>query len=138
MTGRVCPSGKLAETFPLSAEKPEKDPYCEVYSEGMRVGYRSGKAAKYPFGFGLSYAKFVYSNLYINEKGAAFDLTNVGAVRGAEVVQMYVRFPDGANAPFKQLKGFDKILLSPGEARQVFIPFDEYTFRSYDAETTSG
>lgn len=133
LTGRVCPSGKLAETFPLSAEKPEKDPYCEVYSEGMRVGYRSGKAAKYPFGFGLSYAKFVYSNLYINEKGAAFDLTNVGAVRGAEAVQLYVRFPDGANAPFKQLKGFDKILLSPGEARQVFIPFDEYTFRAYDA-----
>lgn len=134
LTGRVNPSGKLAETFPVSLKKGEKNPYFEIYSEGMKVGYRRGENIKYPFGFGLSYTTFGYSNLYIDESGASFDLTNTGSVRGGEVAQMYVLFPDGACAPFKQLKGFEKVFLNPSETERVHIPFDEYTFRSYDTE----
>lgn len=132
--GKVNPSGKLAETFPIKKEKRKSDPYSEIYEEGMRVGYRLGENVKYPFGFGLSYTSFKYSNLFIDDGGISFDLTNTGSVRGGEAAQMYVLFPDGAGAPFRQLKGFEKVFLNPGETKRVRIPFDGYTFRSYDAE----
>ena len=70
----------------------------------------------------------------MNEKGASFDVKNTGAVAGAETVQLYVRFPEKANAPALQLKGFDKVFLNAGESKKVFIPFDVYSFRSFSVK----
>ncbi len=143
LTGKVNPSGKLAETFPVSFESLpsseyfNRSPYYTLYKEGMKVGYRAGeKVAKYPFGFGLSYTTFNYSDIEINEQGVYFTLTNTGSADGAEVAQGYIRFPENANSPFIQLKGFEKVYLKTGESKRVFIPFDEYSFRSYDASNS--
>lgn len=133
LTGKVNPSGKLAETFLKSYEAQPQNPYSAVYEEGMKVGYRKGENQKYTFGFGLSYTQFEYSNLRVNEKGVSFDIKNTGGVYGGEAAQLYIRFPENANAPFLQLKGFDKVFLEPGESCKIFIPFDEYSFRSFDA-----
>lgn len=134
LTGKVNPSGKLTETFLNGYGAVERDPYSEVYESGLKVGYRNGGEAKYPFGFGLSYTQFEYSNLRVNEKGASFDVKNTGLVYGGEAVQLYIRFPKSANSPGLQLKGFDKVFLNAGESKKVFIPFDGYSFRSFDAK----
>lgn len=142
LVGKANPSGRLAETFPLkiedspAAEYFNKDPYYTVYGEGMNVGYRyfRAKNKKYPFGFGLSYTEFEYSDLVINGTGAQFTLTNVGGKDGAEAVQMYIEYPRAANSRF-QLKGFSKIYLKAGESRRIEIPFDEYSFRSFDVSS---
>ncbi len=142
LTGKVNPSGKLTETFPLAAgDVPSSkgfsdDDYCVVYSEGMGVGYRyfCGRQVKYPFGFGLSYTLFEYSSLKVGKEGACFCLKNVGNADGAEVAQMYITFPESAASPEIQLKGFEKVFLKAGEIKEVFIPFDEYSFRSFDAD----
>ncbi len=131
LSGKVNPSGKLAETFKESYERPLQNSYHVVYGDGLKVGYRKGGGIKYPFGFGLSYTVFEYTNLRVNEKGASFDVKNTGDVAGAEAVQLYVRFPEKANAPALQLKGFDKVFLNAGESKKVFIPFDGYSFRSF-------
>ncbi len=146
LTGKANPSGKLTETFPLnladvpSSEYFGKSPYYTVYGEGMQVGYRYFSAhpekIKYPFGYGLSYTRFVYSGTKTESGGISFNIKNEGEADGAEAAQLYVRFPDGANAPFIQLKGFTKIFLRAGESKKAFIPFDEYTFRSYDGENS--
>lgn len=132
--GKVNPSGKIAETFEYGYEGEKQNPYFAVYNGGMKVGYRKGDKAKYPFGFGLSYTQFEYSNLRVNDKGASFDIKNVGGVYGGEAAQLYIRFPENANSPFLQLKGFDKVFLQPGESKKVFIPFDGYSFRSFDVK----
>ena len=132
LTGKANPSGKLSESFPLKVTPRSSDPYTEIYGEGMNVGYRSGNPVKYPFGHGLSYTQFGYSDLTVNGSGVEFTLTNVGEVFGGEAVQLYVKFPQNAHSPELQLKGFDKIFLNAGESKRVFIPFDEYTFRSFD------
>ncbi|MDE7453213.1 MAG: glycoside hydrolase family 3 C-terminal domain-containing protein [Clostridia bacterium] len=134
LTGKINPSGKLAETFLKDYKPCVQDPYSAVYGEGMKVGYRGGGEAKYPFGFGLSYTRFEYSNLRVNDKGASFDVKNAGEVYGGEAVQLYINFPKNANAPELQLKGFDKVFLNAGETKKIFIPFDEYSFRSFDVK----
>ena len=142
LTGKVNPSGKLSETFPIRAEDSPSytefntSPYTAIYKEGMNVGYRyfHGNNVKYPFGYGLSYTSFKYSNLEVDEKGVTFTLENIGDCKGAEAVQTYITFPQSANAPTIQLKGFKKVVLEKGESASVYIPFDEYSFRSFDAE----
>ena len=136
LTGKVNPSGKLTESFPYTADASERLPYGEVYSEAMGVGYRAEKEYKYPFGYGLSYTRFGYSDLSVSETGVSFTVTNTGECAGGEAVQLYVRYPENANAPKLQLKGFDKVFLAAGESKRVSIDFDEYTFRSFD--TSSG
>lgn len=145
ITGQVCPSGKLAETFPfeyadapVSAYYPGEQRTAE-YREGIFVGYRYFETAKqgvrFPFGFGLSYTSFEYSGLQISETGVAFTLTNTGATAGAEVAQLYVGLPgSGVYRPAKELKGFAKVMLQPGESQTVTIDFEETTFRFFDAE----
>lgn len=143
LTGKANPSGKLCETFPLNlADVPstryfDESPYYTLYKEGLNVGYRyfcdKPELVKYPFGFGLSYTKFVYSGTKISAKGVSFNIKNAGERDGAETAQLYVRYPDGAHASSLQLKGFEKVFLKAGESKKVFIPFDGYTFRSYDA-----
>ena len=144
LSGRVNPSGKLAETFPFS----EKDTPCYgnfageedniEYKEGSYVGYRYYEAKKVPvryeFGFGLSYTTFEYSNLEIDleKKTVSFDVKNTGSVGGAEVAQVYIQ-KEGADYP--ELRGFEKVLLEPGETKTVTVELDENAFTEYD--TTS-
>ena len=146
VTGAVNPSGKLAETFankyedcPSASHFPGKKLTVE-YREGPYIGYRYFDTAnvpvKYPFGFGLSYATFEYSDIKADKNGVTFTLTNTGAVAGKEIAQLYVGKPDGkVFRPAKELKGFKKVYLEPGESKTVTIPFDDKTFRYFNVIT---
>ena len=110
------------------------------YRESVYVGYRYYDTSKvrvqYPFGFGLSYTEFTYSDLIIEEDGIKVSVTNTGDRDGAEVVQMYVGLPNAiVFRPEKELKGFVKVYLKAGESRQVRIPFDDKTFRYWNIKT---
>lgn len=137
ISGKVNPSGKLAEGFPSDINAVEstayfnESPYYTLYREGMRVGYKGGAEYKYPFGYGLSYTAFGYSDLAADDCGVSFNVTNIGGRDGAEAVQLYIKYPEEANSGLR-LKGFEKVFLRAGESKRVTIPFDEYTFRSYD------
>jgi beta-glucosidase len=134
--GRVNPSGRLAETIPMRLE--DTPAYLDFpgefghvrYSEGLFVGYRWYDArstpVRYPFGHGLSYTTFTYSELRIRsgESGleARVSVTNTGTRSGREVVQLYVSRPDSAvRRAVRELKGFATVDLAPGETRQVTI-----------------
>ena len=146
LTGKINPSGRLAESYPLRHEdtpafrffpSPERN---AEYREGLYVGYRYYTTAQvrvlFPFGYGLSYTDFSYSDLCVDPEGATFTLTNSGSMAGAEVPQLYVGLPCGkVFRPFLELKGFAKIFLQPGESRQVRIPFDDKTFRYWNVKT---
>ena len=150
--GKVNPSGKLAESFPI---KLEDNPsflnfpvarHKVVYGEGVFVGYRYYDTKKmevlFPFGHGLSYTEFEYSNLKcpevidINkETEITVDVTNTGSVKGKEIVQLYIRDMTGAiNRPVHELKGFEKIELEPGETKTVTFVLDKRSFAWYSVE----
>lgn len=146
LTGKVNPSGKLAETFPVKYEDcpsashfPGKKLTVE-YREGLYVGYRYyetvGVKTQYPFGFGLSYTTFEYSDLKVDEKGVTFKIKNTGAVDGKEIAQLYI---GKSNAevfrPKKELKGYKKVSVKAGEIVKVSIPFDDKTFRYFNVAT---
>ena len=133
LTGKVNPSGRLAETYPISYEQTSAFRYypsnekTSEYRESVYVGYRYYDTSKvrvqYPFGFGLSYTEFTYSDLIIEEDGIKVSVTNTGDRDGAEVVQMYVGLPNAIVLPTgKELKGFAKVYLKAGESRQIRIP----------------
>lgn len=146
LTGAVNPCGKLAETFPVAyADAPVSRYYpgneaTSEYREGLYVGYRyfatAKKSVRFPFGFGLSYTRFEYGNLSVDEKGVSFDLTNAGPRAGDEIAQLYVALP-GAKVfrPARELKGFVRVHLEKGETKRVTIPFDDYTFRYFNVKT---
>ena len=146
LTGKVNPSGRLSETYPIRYEDtpalrcfPSVERNSE-YREGIYVGYRyydtSRVRVQYPFGYGLSYTSFAYSNLEVTEEGASFDLENTGERDGAEVAQLYVGCWDGkVFRPEKELKGFRKVYLKAGEKQRVSIPFDDKTFRYWNVKT---
>jgi beta-glucosidase len=155
--GDVNPSGRLPVTFERRwSDNPVHDTYYPEagtnrisYKEGVFVGYRGyeGKSTKplFPFGYGLSYTSFSYRNLAVMTgvtKGGSpeswwarvsFDLTNTGQRQGAEVAQVYVG-PSRATAtrPAKELKGFVKVDLRPGETRRVTVMLDRRAFSHYD------
>jgi beta-glucosidase len=152
--GDVNPSGKLPITFPKKlADGPlrSKAQYPGVndqsgnqhsrYTERLLVGYRwydaKHIAPLYPFGFGLSYTTFRYSNLRVRPtvSGAVvrFDVTNTGPRPGAEVAQLYVTDPPAAHEPPKQLKGFAKVMLQTGETRTLTIVLDRRAFAYWSA-----
>lgn len=148
IAGTVNPSGKTAETFPLALEDtPAFGTYpgngaVSPYSEGLLVGYRwydtKQKDVLFPFGHGLSYTRFEYSDLEISTEGAPFpvrvrcSVTNAGDREGKETVQLYVRDPDAkVLRPFQELKGFEKITLRPGERKTVTFELDERAFSYY-------
>ncbi|GGA56541.1 glycosyl hydrolase [Edaphobacter acidisoli] len=157
LTGAVDPSGKLPLTFPRSVDQtlaahPEQYPGengTVHYSEGIEVGYRAYAANNvtplFPFGFGLSYTTFRFSDLKTSTlSGAAnaivsFKVTNTGKRSGAEVAQLYLGFPPIAegNEPPIQLKGFRKVMLNPGESKTVELKLDARSF-SYWSEKTHG
>jgi beta-glucosidase len=153
--GDVNPSGKLPCTFP---ERMEDTPACaggtpsypgkngtERYQEGLLVGYRWYDTRNieplFPFGFGLSYTTFQYSDLKIVGGADAkdpvvtvqFDITNTGACEGAEVAQVYVHEnKPGLARPEKELKGFRKVFLKPGEKQTITLPLERRAFAYYD------
>jgi len=145
--GKINPSGRLNETWPLSladtpchAYFPGEQRTCE-YREGLFVGYRYYDTAdvpvRYPFGYGLSYTSFAYSDLSVGEGEVSFTLTNTGDRDGAEVAQLYVACPDsGVCRPRKELKGFKKVFLKAGESCRVTIPFDRDVFRYFDVQSS--
>lgn len=118
---------------------PAKERNAE-YREGLFVGYRYFETANvpvlFPFGFGLSYTTFEYSDLTVTDKEAAFTLKNTGKADGAEIAQLYVSKPDGqVFRPVKELKGFTKVFLKAGESRTVTIPLDDKAFRCFNVDT---
>ncbi|MDE6373085.1 MAG: glycoside hydrolase family 3 C-terminal domain-containing protein, partial [Clostridia bacterium] len=146
ISGRVNPGGKLAETFPTPYEPCASSGYfpgmkmTAEYREALYIGYRyfdtAGIKVAYPFGFGLSYTDFEYSDLQIGEKGISFTLTNTGKYDGAEVAQMYLcKNSQVIFRPAKELKGFKKVFLKVGESKTVTIPFDDKTFRYFNVAT---
>ncbi len=149
--GDVNPSGRLAETFPLRLEDNpsyifyggEKD--CAEYREGIFVGYRYYDKKKmdvlFPFGFGLSYTKFGYSNLRLDKTQmldtdtvtVSIDVTNEGSVAGKEVVQLYVADKESTPIrPIQELKGFVKVALVPGETKTVTFQLSKRAFAYYN------
>lgn len=146
LTGKVNPSGKLAETFPVkyadcssASHFPGKQMTVE-YREGPYIGYRYYDTAKvpvaYPFGFGLSYTVFSYSDISADENGVSFTISNVGDYDGAEVAQLYVgKYGAKVFRPAKELKGFKKVFIKKGESVAVTIPFDDKTFRYFNVKT---
>jgi beta-glucosidase len=143
ITGKVNPSGKLAESVPFGyADCPSADHFGKSdrtieYRESIFIGYRyynsSGAYARIPFGYGLSYTKFAYRDLEITDKGVKFKVKNIGKVDGKEIAQLYVgKRHSFVFRPRIELKGFVKVALKAGEEKSVEIPFDEYTFRYFD------
>ena len=149
--GRVSPGGKLAETFPLAQAHVPADRWFPgtgrqvQHREGLQVGYRYFDSAAapvlFPFGHGLSYARFEYGQLELSvdafEQGgevtASLTVTNVGSVAGSEVVQLYVHDAQATvYRPEQELRAFAKLALSPGEARRVELVLDDAAFALYD------
>jgi beta-glucosidase len=146
LTGGINPSGKLAETWPLFYRDTPAAKYfpgaekTAEYREGPFIGYRYYGAAKipvrFPFGFGLSYTSFAYAALEAGEREVSFTLTNTGALAGAEIAQVYVSAKESKLfRPARELKGFAKVYLRPGESGVVTIPLDDKAFRYYNAVT---
>ena len=149
--GDVNPSGKLPATFPKKLSDSPAHALGNypgtngtvTYAEGLLVGYRWFDTKHieplFPFGFGLSYTTFEYSNLKLvpGEAGVTveFEIKNTGAVAGAEVAQVYVH-PEtpGVLRPEKELKGFKKTFLKPGETQTVSIPLDKKAFSFYNPD----
>lgn len=146
LTGAYNPGGKLAETFPVALEDVPVTEYypgaqkTAEYREGLFVGYRyfvtANQPVRYPFGYGLSYTHFQYTDLAVTDREASFDLTNTGDCAGDEVVQLYVSLPDAkVFRPARELKGFARVHLAPGETRRVTIPLDDKAFRYWNVST---
>lgn len=146
LTGKLNPSGKLNESWPLALEDNPSYPYfpsserTAEYREGLYIGYRyydkAKVAVRYPFGYGLSYTSFEYSNIKADTGKVSFTLTNTGRCDGAEVCQLYVSCVDGkVFRPEKELKGFKKVFLKAGESKNVTIILDDKAFRYYNIKT---
>ena len=150
--GKVNPSGKLAETIPLKLS--DNPSYLNFgggekveYREGVFVGYRyydkKEMDVAYPFGYGLSYTTFACSDLKISNENptdkdtitVSVDVTNTGNMAGKEVVQLYVKDCTSSTIrPEKELKGFEKVFLNPGETKTVTMELDKRSFAWYNTE----
>ena len=145
LLGAVNPSGRLPTTFPVElGDVPAMAHYPGgggqvVYEEGLMVGYRAfdslGIEPRFPFGHGLSYTAFDYGEIRVDGRTVEADVTNTGDLAGAEVVQLYV----GAVAapvprPVKELKGFAKVRLAPGETQTVRFDLDDRAFASWSEQ----
>jgi len=143
--GDVNPSGHLAATFERSWKDnpthdnyyPEKGSNRVVYKEGIFVGYRGYEHNKtkplFPFGYGLSYTNFKYSNLKSDERQVSFDVTNTGKLAGDAVPQVYIA-AENSSVPraVKELKGFSRVTVQPGKTRRVTVPLNSRAFAYYD------
>jgi beta-glucosidase len=165
LTGEVNPSGKLAITFPksdadlphpviplLSAEdegqgtgavngRPHSESqYTVHYDEGLKVGYKwyesEHKDPLFPFGFGLSYTTYAYSNLKTDnaQRTVSFAVKNTGKCAGTEIAQVYATLPEAAGEPFKRLVGWQRIELAPGESKTVTVAVDPWVMSIFDEQ----
>ena len=157
--GDVSPSGHLPETFPASPGQgvahggtvlspnlqfPGNGTQVD-YTEGIDVGYRyydtHGQAPLFPFGYGLSYTAFGYSNLQVHTDahGATADvtITNTGQRPGSEVAQLYLTNPPGVGEPPYQLKGFQKVTLAPGHSQRLHFQLTSQDMSYYQTATSS-
>ncbi|KQR50743.1 beta-glucosidase [Leifsonia sp. Leaf336] len=152
--GRTNPSGRVAETFPLALEDTPGFPNWTgergtvLYGEGVFIGYRwydaLRRAVRYPFGHGLSYTEFAYSDLEVTVVDAAAGrarvsctVTNAGTVAGAEVVQLYVGDPDAeVRRPVRELRGFEKLRLEPGASARAVFELESRDFAYWDSAAT--
>jgi beta-glucosidase len=157
--GDVNPSGKLPLTFAKSeADLPHPQipgmdlelkaqvthtplPSFDVnYTEGVKVGYKWFEAEKkqplFPFGFGLSYTAYAYSNLKVDDaqKQVTFTVKNTGQQAGAEIAQVYVELPSTSAEPFKRLAAWQRIQLSPGESKSVTLPLNPLLLSIFDTQ----
>ena len=145
LTGKVNPCGKLAETWPLAyADVPSAADFATrrktvEYREGLYIGYRyfttAQKAVRFPFGYGLSYTTFAYSDMAADEQGVSLTVTNTGSVAGTEIVQLYVAKKNSELfRPAKELKGFARVTLAPGEKQRITIMLDDKAFRFWNVK----
>jgi beta-glucosidase len=151
LLGETNPSGKLPMTFPMSWEDCsafntyKKEDGTTRYEDGIFVGYRhfENKNIKplFPFGFGLSYTTFKYNDLKLSSKEIAkndkltvtLNVKNTGSVKGSEVVQLYVKdVQSSIERPVKELKGFNKVSLNPGEEKTVEFTIDQKALSFFD------
>ncbi len=151
--GDVNPSGKLAETMPERLEHNPSylnfpgDGYKVSYNEGVYVGYRYYDKKKikplFPFGFGLSYTSFDYTAITVDKEKitdaetvtVTVTVKNTGAITGKEIIELYVTDKnDDVTRPEKELKGFDKVELTPGEEKQVTFTLNKRSFAYYNTE----
>ena len=148
LTGKINPSGKLAETWANAhADTPAKDNFAGAgrtvqYREGLYVGYRyyqtAGVPVAFPFGYGLSYTSFAYSELKADARSVTLTVTNTGSRVGAEIVQVYAAKPDAQIfRPAQELKAFTKVWLEAGESKTVTLPLDDKAFRYWNTKTDS-
>lgn len=155
--GKVNPSGKLPMTFPTSqdqvpASTPEQFPGVNGvadYSEGLKVGYRwydaHDQKPLFPFGYGLSYTTFAFSHLSVSPTSTTSlgtvqvdaTVTNTGTRTGAEVAQLYLGFPSAAGEPPRQLKGFQKVTLAPGESTRVHFTLTPQDLSIWDTAAST-
>lgn len=151
--GDVNPSGRLPFTMAFAeADYPTEILYNSLdlfptitFSEKLNLDYRHFDAAnitpRYEFGFGLSYTNFSYSALSVSNQGSgaivSFTVTNTGAVSGTEIPQMYLGFPTSAGEPPKVLRGFDDVLLTPGQITTVSMALNERDLSIWDTPSQS-
>ena len=145
LTGEVNPCGKLAETWPLAyADVPSAADFATrrktvEYREGLYIGYRyfttAEKAVRFPFGYGMSYTTFAYSDMAADEQGVSLTVTNTGSVAGTEIVQLYVaKKSSELFRPVRELKGFARVTLAPGEKQRITIMLDDKAFRFWNVK----
>lgn len=145
LTGKVNPCGKLAETWPLAyADVPSAADFATrrktvEYREGLYIGYRyfttAEKAVRFPFGYGMSYTTFAYSDMAVDEQGVSLTVTNTGSVAGTEIVQLYIaKKSSELFRPAKELKGFARVTLAPGEKQRITIMLDDKAFRFWNVK----
>ena len=146
LTGKINPGGKLAETWANAyADTPARDHFAGPgrtvqYREGLYVGYRyyqtAGVPVAFPFGHGLSYTQFAYSDLHADAHSATLTVTNTGDRAGAEIVQLYVAKPNAEIfRPAQELKAFAKVQLAAGESKTVTLTLDDKAFRYWNVKT---
>ena len=145
LTGKVNPCGKLAETWPLAyADVPSAADFATrrktvEYREGLYIGYRyfttAEKAVRFPFGYGMSYTTFAYSDMAADAQGVSLTVTNTGSVAGTEIVQLYIAKKNSELfRPAKELKGFARVTLAPGEKQRITIMLDDKAFRFWNVK----
>ena len=145
LTGKVNPCGKLAETWPLAyADVPSAADFATrrktvEYREGLYIGYRyfttAEKAVRFPFGYGMSYTTFAYSDMAADEQGVSLTVMNTGSAAGTEIVQLYVAKKNSELfRPVRELKGFARVTLAPGEKQRITITLDDKAFRFWNVK----
>lgn len=146
LQGEYNPSGKLAETYPVHYEDVPSAPYfpgweaTAEHRESIYIGYRYFDTKEvpvlFPFGFGLSYTSFEYSDMAVHEESLSLTIKNIGSYPGEEIAQFYIEpLESQIFRARKELKGFVKVHLEPGEAKEVIIPFNNNQVAYYNKET---